>query len=182
MSSYRQPPPYGYGTYQPQPYPPPILTRPGPPAEALPNPAVRLGARIIDILIILVGGGAIAIAVGMAMMALTENDNASAATMATAFFGGMALYEPLMTHAYGGTFGKSICGLRVARVADGQNLSLGAAFGRWAVYQVSSFVPGGGLVNTLSCLWDKPLRRCFHDRAASSVVVKRRWGIAPNHP
>ncbi|MHA7961956.1 RDD family protein [Streptomyces sp. L500] len=182
MYEHQQPPPYGYGAHQPHFHPPYIPSRPGPPDEALPNPAVRLGARIIDILIILVGGGAIAIAVGMAMMALTENDNASAATMATAFFGGMALYEPIMTHAYGGTFGKRICGLRVARVADGQNLSLGAAFGRWAVYQVSSFVPGGGLVNTLSCLWDKPLRRCFHDRAASSVVVKRRWGIAPNHP
>ncbi|MFF4156000.1 RDD family protein [Streptomyces sp. NPDC001678] len=139
---------------------------------------MRLGARIIDILIILVGGGAIAIAAGMAMMALTENDSAGGATMATAFFGTLALYEPLMTHAYGGTFGKRICGLRVARVSDGQNLSLGAAFGRWAVYQFIGIVPFGGLINALSCLWDKPLRQCFHDRAASSVVVKRRWGTA----
>lgn len=174
---------YGYGgAYPPHFHPPYIPPRPGPPDEALPNPAVRLAARIIDFLIILIGGGAIAIGAGMAMMALTENDSAGGAVILTAFFGSVVLYEPLMTHAYGGTLGKRVCGLRVARVSDGLNLSLGAAFGRWAIYQLIDFVPLGGLINALSCLWDKPLRQCFHDKAASSVVVKRRWGIATNHP
>ncbi|MEU1784132.1 RDD family protein [Streptomyces abikoensis] len=142
---------------------------------------MRLGARIVDILIIVVGGGAIAFTVGMTMMGLTENNDAGGVAMAIVFFGSMALYEPIMTHAYGGTFGKRICGLRVARVSDGQNLSLGGAFGRWAVYQFIGLVPLGGLINALSCLWDKPLRQCIHDKAASSVVVKRRWGITANH-
>ncbi|MEU3353624.1 RDD family protein [Streptomyces sp. NPDC037389] len=147
----------------------------------MPNPGVRLGARIIDILIILVGIFVIAIPAGAAMAAVADNDNAGAATMATAGLGIMALYEPLMTHLYGGTLGKRVCGLRVARVSDGQKLSLGAAFGRWAVYQFIGLVPFGGLINALSCLWDKPLRQCFHDKAASSVVVKRRWGQSGNH-
>ncbi|CAM5711716.1 RDD domain-containing protein OS=Streptomyces glaucescens OX=1907 GN=SGLAU_13235 PE=4 SV=1 [Streptomyces glaucescens] len=48
--------------------------------------------------------------------------------------------------------------------------SFGAALRRWLVYSVSGllFV---GVVGVLWCLWDKPWRQCWHDKAARTFVA-----------
>ncbi|MEV0368592.1 RDD family protein [Streptomyces sp. NPDC050636] len=92
----------------------------------------------------------------------------------------LMFHEPFMNWKFGGTFGKQICGLRVARLEDGQNISLGRAFGRFLVVIPMGFVSILPLLNLLWCCWDQPFRQCLHDKAATTVVVKR--APAPAHP
>ncbi|MEU7135645.1 RDD family protein [Streptomyces sp. NPDC046261] len=179
MSHYQQQPgvqnPYGYNAPPPQYYPPsmPPMGPSGPPEQALANQGARLGARILDTIFMIVP------IVVMMLITMAIGRASGGATPVVAllnllgFAAVLVFYEPFMTAKYGATFGKRICGLRVARLSDGQNLSFGAAFGRWAVYMLIGFIPLGGLINVLSCCWDKPYRQCFHDKAASSVVVNR---------
>ncbi|MEU4210941.1 RDD family protein [Streptomyces sp. NPDC026206] len=178
MSHYQQQPgaqnPYGYSAPPPQYYPPsmPPMGPAGPPEQALANQGARLGARVLDLFFMIVP----MIVVGIINAIVVDASGVSPAGAALLGLVGLAVvlcYEPVMNSKYGATFGKRICGLRVARLSDGQNLSLGAAFGRWAVYILIGFIPLGGLINVLSCCWDKPYRQCFHDKAAGSVVVNR---------
>ncbi len=159
--------------HQPPYYPPAAPMRPGPPEEALANQGVRLGARVLDALIVGIGAVIVGTLMGVLVILLTDDEAAATPALITVLAGSYLLYDPLMTYAWGATLGKRICGLRVARLEDGQNLSLGAALGRWLTYLVLSVIPFVGWVNALSCLWDKPYRQCFHDKAASSVVVRR---------
>ncbi|MCA6090910.1 RDD family protein [Streptomyces sp. SCA3-4] len=176
MSDYQQypsPNPYTYGAQQQ--FDPRqagfVPLRPGPPEEVLANPGARLGARLLDIIFLILVIMILGLIVGIPVVALSDSESAGDVAFATAAIGALVLYDPLMTYAYGATFGKRICGLRVARLADADKLSLGAALGRWLVYLLIGLIPFGGLVNVLSCLWDKPYRQCFHDKAVGSVVV-----------
>ncbi len=178
VSQYQQQPgvqnPYGYNAPPPQYYPPsmPPMGPAGPPEQALANQGARLGARVLDIIFMVVP----MLVVSLINVALMEASGATPAIGAVLGIAGILMvlcYEPVLTWKYGATFGKRICGLRVARLSDGQNLTLGAAFGRWLVYLLIGFIPLGGLINVLSCCWDKPFRQCFHDKAAGSVVVNR---------
>lgn len=187
VSNYQQPPqnPYGYGPPQPPQYPqapppgmPPTGGYPmgyptqGPPEQALANQGARLGARILDGLIIMVP----LIVVGVINAMVASSSKGVGVVTALVFFvvliAAILFYEPYMNSKYGATFGKRICGLRVARLSDGQNLSFGAAMGRVLIAYVLGFVPFGGLLNVLWCTWDKPYRQCLHDKVVSSVVVK----------
>ncbi|GHC34037.1 hypothetical protein GCM10010507_03410 [Streptomyces cinnamoneus] len=170
------PAPYGYPAPPPQYYQPgmpPMGGPSGPPEQALANQGARLGARLLDVLFIILA----VLALSLIGALLGQAGGAAAGVGLAIDIIGMAgvflFYEPYMVSQHGGTFGKRICGLRVARLSDGQNLSFGAAFGRWAVYLLIGFVPLAGPINALSCCWDKPYRQCFHDKAVSSVVVNR---------
>ncbi|KAA6221109.1 RDD family protein [Streptomyces albofaciens JCM 4342] len=136
----------------------------------------RLGARLLDFVFQTV---AIFLVVGAVALIQAVLPRGAAFGIPTALIGiaaviALLLYEPFMNGKYGGTFGKRICGLRVARLDTGAPLSFGRAFGRWAIVFPMGFVPLLGLLNVLWCLWDEPYRQCLHDKVAGTVVVSSR--------
>jgi uncharacterized RDD family membrane protein YckC len=82
------------------------------------------------------------------------------------------LYDALATAHYGRTLGKAWLHIRPLRV-DGSPLSTGRAFGRGAVYFGGSIVSIFSLLNVLWCLWD-PNRQCLHDKLVETIVVNDR--------
>ncbi|MEU9113491.1 RDD family protein [Streptomyces sp. NPDC048483] len=158
----------------PQPLPPQTMQPQGPPRQALAVPGLRLLARFIDSVII---SAMLVVAVRLTTGFLHHHPEAEvpvvAAMLAWLLFAAV-LFEPLTT-AMGGTLGKAVCGLRVIRLETGRKVGFGIALGRWLAYLGMGMVPVLGLINVLSCIWNEPFRQCMHDRAANTVVVKRRW-------
>ncbi|MBA2949444.1 RDD family protein [Streptomyces himalayensis] len=79
-------------------------------------------------------------------------------------------YEALPTAKWGRTLGKKLCGLEVRDIEAHEPPSFGAALRRWLVY----CVPGVlviGVVGVLWCLFDRPWRQCWHDKAARTFVA-----------
>jgi uncharacterized RDD family membrane protein YckC len=134
-----------------------------------PAPGRRLAARSVDLAVVLAGGtavtGVIALATGAGPAALTVI--APVAVLVTGF-----LYEASCLAGWSLTPGKRALGLRVL-TRSGQDLSRGRALGRALCFPLlSPLVPVVGLLDPLWLLWDRPLRRCLHDRAAGTVVVR----------
>ncbi|MCK7622849.1 RDD family protein [Streptomyces sp. RS10V-4] len=150
----------------------------GPPAQALAVPGMRLLARFLDYLITgaLIAGAWVPTTLWMGRT-FVPGDSRGVPVVLGLFAWSLLVglfFEPL-TMAMGGTLGKAICGLRVVRVETGRKLGFGQALGRWLAYLGIGMVPVLGLIGVLSCLWNEPFRQCLHDRAAKTVVVKRRW-------
>ncbi|MET7637691.1 RDD family protein [Streptomyces sp. NPDC005438] len=80
------------------------------------------------------------------------------------------LYEALPTARWGRTLGKRICRLKVLHVERQEPLGFGAALLRWLLYGVLGVLVVG-LFNVLWCVFDKPWRQCWHDKAAGSFVA-----------
>ncbi len=74
----------------------------------------------------------------------------------------------------GQTLGKRLLRLKVVRV-DGNRLTFGGAFRRWALMSLPNlFWPCGvplQVADALWCTWDRPLSQCVHDKSARTVVV-----------
>ncbi|MFH0244158.1 RDD family protein [Streptomyces sp. HK10] len=81
------------------------------------------------------------------------------------------LYEVLPTARWGRTLGKKLFGVRVLGIEEQDTPSFGAALRRWLVYALLAPV-GVGLVNVLWCLFDRPWRQCWHDKAARTFVAR----------
>ncbi|KOG34067.1 RDD family protein [Streptomyces resistomycificus] len=186
------PPQQGYGYPQAPGYP----QQPGYPGGS--GPAVasmgrRLGARLIDMVILSViyigfSFAGIAGSIGAAQdcdpnaadyeSCINDASGSIAASMG-AVFGALAiaglLYEWLMTGLAGATLGKMAVGIRVAKADTGQKPGLGSAFIRWIIPVVGSFACGiGQLLVYLSPFWDKSGRQMgWHDKAASTMVVHK---------
>ncbi|MFB4313102.1 RDD family protein [Actinomadura sp. 21ATH] len=144
--------------------------RAGGPAAPVPAPpGRRLAARLIDQLLVAVP------AAGLAALWTAAAGGPALRTAA----GGLLIYaacqvayEGALSAAYGGTPGKRLLGLRV-RDAAGGRLSPGRAFGRALCFPLAfPLVPVLGALDVLWALWDRPSRRCLHDRAAGTVVVR----------
>ncbi|WP_107072585.1 RDD family protein, partial [Streptomyces katrae] len=75
-------------------------------------------------------------------------------------------YEALPTARWGRTPGKKLCGVRVLATATLRPPGFGAALLRMLVY---GFL---GLPGSLWCLFDRPRRRGWHDRAARTYVSR----------
>ncbi|WP_030680792.1 RDD family protein [Streptomyces sp. NRRL B-1347] len=84
------------------------------------------------------------------------------------FFG--VLYEALPTAKWGRTLGKKLCGIEVRGIEEHGAPSFGAALRRWLVYAVPGIL-GVGVVGLLWCLFDRPWRQCWHDKAAKTFVA-----------
>lgn len=203
-----QPPP-GWGAPQPPPgyapppgyVPPPGYAQPfgQPPAGALSpyssgqpgpppaSPGRRLGAKVIDGLLLVVALGILAgVLIGVVVqphaVTTTSVDGVTSTTIDRGIGGIVAvvllalllgfLYDPVLTALRGGSLGKAMLGLRVVRT-DGSRVGWGAAFGRSAVAAGIGFLPFGGLLDSLWCTWD-PRRQCVHDKAAGTLVVATR--------
>ncbi|WP_345648737.1 RDD family protein [Streptomyces tremellae] len=90
------------------------------------------------------------------------------AVVAVLVFG--ALYEALPTARWGRTLGKKVCGLRVLDVEAFEPPRLGSALVRWLLYGVLGMV-AVGVLNALWCVFDRPWRQCWHDKAARTFVA-----------
>ncbi|QIB45543.1 RDD family protein [Streptomyces aureoverticillatus] len=80
------------------------------------------------------------------------------------------LYEAVPTAKWGRTLGKRVCGVEVRDIEGHAAPSFGAALKRWLVYSV----PGVlliGVVGVVWCLFDRPWRQCWHDKAANTFVA-----------
>lgn len=80
------------------------------------------------------------------------------------------LFEALPTAVWGRTLGKKLCGLRTLDIEGHDKPSFGAALRRWLVYGVLGLLLIG-IVNVLWCLFDRPWRQCWHDKAARTFVA-----------
>ncbi|WP_328747823.1 RDD family protein [Streptomyces sp. NBC_00285] len=80
------------------------------------------------------------------------------------------LYEALPTAKWGRTLGKKLFGLDVRDIEGHEPPSFGGALRRWLVYSVPGLL-GIGLVGVAWCLFDRPWRQCWHDKAAHTFVA-----------
>ncbi|MFG3368981.1 RDD family protein [Streptomyces sp. NPDC048156] len=80
------------------------------------------------------------------------------------------LYEALPTAKWGRTLGKKVCGLQVRDIEEHAAPMFGAALRRWLVYSVTGLL-AIGVVGVLWCLFDRPWRQCWHDKAARTFVA-----------
>ncbi|MEU2075273.1 RDD family protein [Streptomyces sp. NPDC013489] len=88
-----------------------------------------------------------------------------------AFFVIGVLYEALPTAKWGRTLGKKLCGIEVRDIEAHQPPGFGAALRRWLVYGVLGLL-AIGVLNVLWCLFDRPWRQCWHDKAARTFVAR----------
>ncbi|MFI9645885.1 RDD family protein [Streptomyces sp. NPDC052040] len=80
------------------------------------------------------------------------------------------LYEVLPTVRWGRTLGKKLCGLEVRDIEGHEPPAFGPALRRWLVYSLPG-VLGVGVVGVLWCVFDRPWRQCWHDKAAHTFVA-----------
>jgi uncharacterized RDD family membrane protein YckC len=80
------------------------------------------------------------------------------------------LYEALPTAKWGRTLGKKVCGLEVRGIESHEPPAFGAALRRWLVYSVPGLL-GIGVIGVAWCLFDRPWRQCWHDKAAHTFVA-----------
>jgi uncharacterized RDD family membrane protein YckC len=125
----------------------------------------RVGAYLIDVVVLLMGlfalaviGGAIARGVAIVLIVVW---------VAAALLGYWAFFEGGPS---GQTLGKRACGIRV-RDENGGPASYGQALGRNLVGRVIGAIPFVGLIDVLWPLWDAN-NQCLHDKAASTIVVR----------
>ncbi|MFD7981716.1 RDD family protein, partial [Streptomyces sp. NPDC059749] len=81
------------------------------------------------------------------------------------------LYEALPTSRWGRTLGKKLCGIEVRDIEAHEPPTFGAALRRWLLYAVLGLL-GIGLLNVLWCVFDRPWRQCWHDKAAGTFVAR----------
>ncbi|MFI5826507.1 RDD family protein [Streptomyces sp. NPDC051578] len=210
-SPYGSPPP-GAGGYPPPPggpggagggggYPPP----PGPyngsggagGPYGMPDPLAgmppladfgkRLGARIIDLIIVAVPLFLIQLPFGTRRYVVDTGKGEDVTEVITKSYNGTGLlwtlisiiayvgYDWWFTKRHGQTIGKRALGLRVAMLNDGSVPPSGAALSRGAVLWVPTLIccfclwP---LALIISMLIDKPYKQGLHDKVAKTVVVR----------
>lgn len=182
------PPPPPTGPPPPPPMPPGGMYQPSPGVpggRALATPGMRILARFLDGLILLIASGVIGAAI-----VLSDGDSAGFAgfggdltageRFSLAVFGLVVgfLYEALITKMAGGTPMKLALGLRVVRAADGQPVGWNESLLRWGVVAVIGLIPGlGGLAGlvigivSLVFLFTDKLRQTVSDKVAKTLVV-----------
>ncbi|MFF6998496.1 RDD family protein [Streptomyces sp. NPDC008313] len=80
------------------------------------------------------------------------------------------VYEALPTARWGRTLGKKLCGIEVWDIEAHEPPSFGSALRRWLVYSVPGLLVVG-IVGVVWCVFDKPWRQCWHDKAAHTFVA-----------
>jgi len=78
-----------------------------------------------------------------------------------------AIYFTLGVGLFGGTFGKRLVGVYVAR-EDGSEVSIPRAFGRFLAYYPSALIFGLGFLWALA----DPKAQAWHDKIAGTVVLE----------
>ncbi|MFI5973808.1 RDD family protein [Streptomyces sp. NPDC051452] len=80
------------------------------------------------------------------------------------------VFEVLPTARWGRTLGKRLCRIEVRDIEAHEPPGFGPALRRWLVYSVPGLL-GIGIVGVLWCLFDRPWRQCWHDKAAHTFVA-----------
>ncbi|MFE6761899.1 RDD family protein [Streptomyces sp. NPDC057689] len=80
------------------------------------------------------------------------------------------LLDALPTAKWGRTLGKKLCGIDVRDMESHEAPGFGAALRRWLVYAVPGILVVG-VAGVLWCLFDRPWRQCWHDKAARTFVA-----------
>jgi uncharacterized RDD family membrane protein YckC len=80
------------------------------------------------------------------------------------------LLEVLPTARWGRTAGKRMVGLRVLDIEGGRPPGFGASLRRWLTHAVSGVLVVG-VVGLAWCLFDRPWKQCWHDKAARTFVA-----------
>ncbi|MFE6775162.1 RDD family protein [Streptomyces sp. NPDC057702] len=136
-------------------------TQPGEPHPAdLPE---RLSAYLVDILAF----GLLTFLTALPSLFVDRLPAAPVAALAAVAL--LLCYSPLTTARWGGSPGKLLFGLRVAREQDGAALPYRLALGRHLTH-VGMVVLCG--LDQLWFLWDEPCQQCLHDAATGTVVVR----------
>ncbi|WP_030299913.1 RDD family protein [Streptomyces katrae] len=187
----------GGGGYPPP--PPPYGGGPGDPyggGYGMPDPLAgmppladfgkRLGARIIDVIVVLVPLFLIQLAFGTNRYVVETNKGEDVSEVFTKSYSGSGLamtlisivlfvgYDWWFTRKDGRTIGKKALGLRVAMLNDGSVPQSGAALGRASMLWLPALLCCPCLwqiVLIVSILVDKPYKQGLHDKVAKTVVV-----------
>ncbi|MER6676863.1 RDD family protein [Streptomyces sp. NPDC000983] len=150
----------------------------------------RFAARLLDTVVLLGVTGAAAVPLGTRAIdhvdAKIDTAKASGETVTVWLLDGTtsvylgivlavllvfgALYEALPTAKWGRTLGKRLFGLEVRDIEAHEPPTFGGALRRWLVYSVPGLLVVG-VVGVLWCLFDKPWRQCWHDKAAHTFVT-----------
>ncbi|MCX5397317.1 RDD family protein [Streptomyces sp. NBC_00102] len=80
------------------------------------------------------------------------------------------LLEALPTAKWGRTLGKKLLGIQVRDVESQDVPTLGAALRRWLVHGLLGLLVIG-VFDAAWCLFDRPWRQCWHDKAARTFVA-----------
>lgn len=169
---------------------------------ALANPGRRLGARMLDWLVLLPVFVILLVATlliaaphfGPLFPKVYANEpNAPMPTpglvwiyvviLACGFVTGliMVAYETIAIAKFGRTLGMAWLHIRPVRI-DGGTLGWGRSFGRAAIFWLASCLGWIGLLDPLWCLWDDK-RQCLHDKVADSIVINDFFaGTRLTHP
>lgn len=81
------------------------------------------------------------------------------------------LYDVVYQVRTGQTLGKRVLKIKTIQLAGAPLTRRGATLG-WLVVTGGGLVPGFAYLDRLWQLWDKPFQQCLHDKAAQTVVVK----------
>lgn len=144
--------------------------------QAKSSRGARLGAVLLDSVPIFV----LAIVAAIALPATQRAGNGGISTAGTVVlmamglaFLGFGVYQLVMLHRHGQTFGKKLVGIKIVR-NDGSRAGLGRIF--WLRYFVPGIIgaipiagPVFGLVDPLFIFGEE--KRCLHDLIADTIVV-----------
>lgn len=146
----------------------------------LASPGARLGARILDIVIMVIGTVVLFILGVSALFFSTSPDEETGVLLSILLFGVLILligllYEVVMIATRGQTLGKMMTSIKVVRADNGAVPGWGKSIGRWIIPSVVLVIPYVGwivyLLIYLSLVWDSA-RQGWHDKAAATLVVK----------
>ena len=137
----------------------------------------RLGARILDWILISVAIGILAV-IGIVGAIATGDEAGFIAVvfgLALAVLVVTLLYEMTMIAVRGQTVGKMMAGARVVRATDGGVPGWGKSIGRWLILVGPVLIPIGGFLLTLLVYLSPTFddrRQGWHDKAVATVVVR----------
>ena len=137
-------------------------------SDALASRWQRLGARLIDLVVIV--GPAVLVTTAFRIPWTRNGELALDVWWGTV--GAAVAYESLALAVWGGTVGKHVLGLRVVPLGTSTELSVGRAVLRTAALMLMAALIVPVCVDVAWMLFNSK-RQCLHDKVARTVVFKR---------
>ncbi len=141
----------------------------------------RLGARLVDGLIVAVASYAISFIISLVGYGVVAASKPNNPAMFISVLGiswvilliAVVLYEVLFIGLRGATPGKMAVGIKVVRSDTRQPIGVGSAFLRYLIPAAGSLLCFGGIVVYLSPFFDNTgWQQGWHDKAAHDIVVR----------